>query len=214
MTGLARIIRAERRGPAVVHAELYEAQLTAAQLRAQTQTELAGLRARTEAELAAQRRAASEAIEQERTAARASGYEEGIARAAREWIELTTARAHERHREEAQLRELVMRIAGKLAQRAFEAEPDRIEALIEPLLTLVRRARRLVLRVHPDDAKSLTSRLTGLTDRLELEATLELTPDETIERGGCAIESDLGELDARLSTRLAEFGRALGWESA
>jgi flagellar biosynthesis/type III secretory pathway protein FliH len=56
------------------------------------------------------------------------------------------------------------------------------------------------------------SRLSTLAGHEALEGALEVAGDPAITHGGCVIESDLGELDARLETRVSELGRALGWE--
>jgi flagellar assembly protein FliH len=206
MTPLARIIRAERRGPEgarVVRAELYDAQLAASEVRQEAQRQAAQLVA-----------AASADIERARTAGYARGYEEGSARAARELLELAAARASALQAQEDKIRELALIFAGKLTAHAFEQEPSAIEALLRPLLASVRRARRVAIRVHPEAVAFVESRLPALAGYEALEGALEVAGDPGIAHGGCVIESDLGELDARLETRLSELCRALGWERA
>jgi flagellar biosynthesis/type III secretory pathway protein FliH len=199
---LARIIRAERRGPTVVQAEVYAAQLEAAQVRAAAVREAAQLVA-----------AAAADIERERAAGYARGHAEGTAQAARELLGIATARDGALREQERQLRELALILAGKLTAHAFEHEPAAIQGLIEPLLTRVRRARKVVIRAEPEAALFLRERLAQLAAAAELDGALEVVSDPAIERGGCVIESDLGELDARLHTRMDELARALGWES-
>jgi flagellar biosynthesis/type III secretory pathway protein FliH len=65
-------------------------------------------------------------------------------------------------------------------------------------LERVRRASRVRVRVHPSDAAQL----------IELEA--EVVEDPSITRGGCVVESELGEVDARLEVRLDALARAIG----
>jgi flagellar biosynthesis/type III secretory pathway protein FliH len=80
--------------------------------------------------------------------------------------------------------------------------PEHVRAVVERELTRVQAARRVVLRVHPEDLALLDSTET-LRARHELRAPLSFEADETLSRGGCVIDSDLGQLDARLETRLS-----------
>jgi flagellar assembly protein FliH len=112
------------------------------------------------------------------------------------------------------VRELALVLAAKLAGRAFEREPEALDALIEPLLARVRRARKVLLRVSPEAAAYVEGRVASLIEAVELKGALEVVADPAIEAGGCLIESSLGELDARLETRVSELARALGWEPA
>jgi flagellar biosynthesis/type III secretory pathway protein FliH len=194
----ARVIRAERRGPAIVPAELYDAQLAAAQVRAAAEQKAAQLVAAAQIE-----------IERERQAGYAQGYAEGTAQAARELIAITTTRGAD----EQQLRELALLLAGKLTAGAFERNPAALETMLEPLLSCVRRARKVVIRVQPEAAAFVEARLSKLREAAEYEGVLEVAADPAIDPGGCMIESEVGELDARVSTRLSELARALGWES-
>jgi type III secretion protein L len=200
---LARIIRADRRGPAVIRAEVLDAQLEAAQIRERAQAEAAQLRA-----------AALESIERERAAGYAQGLAEGNARAARELLALAPRRDETLRARERELRELVWVLAQKLAGPTIERDPAALEALMAPLLERVRRARKVVLRVAPDAAAYVLERIDSLVASLELEAAIEVIADSEIRVGGCVVESDLGTLDARLETRVSELARALGWTPA
>lgn len=200
---LARIIRADRRGPAVVRGEVLDAQLEAAQIRERAQAEAAQLRA-----------AARESIERERAAGYAQGLAEGHARAARELLDLAARRDELRRARDRELEELVWVVAQKLAGPTLERDPAALEAFMAPLLERVRRARKVVLRVAPDAAAYVGERIDSLAASLELEAAIEVIADSEIQMGGCVVESELGTLDARLETRVSELARALGWAPA
>jgi flagellar assembly protein FliH len=169
---MTRIIRAERRGPALI--------------RAGTQPPAASDLAK--ASLAAE--------------------------AARELMQISAARVRVLREDQEQLQRAVLLIAGKLVQRELAADPALLAELIEPLVMRVRRAAHIGLRVHPEDSAALETRLRELPQHIELQGVLEVITDPALERGDCVVESELGELDARLTTRLHELGRALGWESS
>jgi flagellar assembly protein FliH len=113
-------------------------------------------------------------------------------------------------RREQQLRQ---RLIAQLPQllRALLAEelalrPEQIAALVERELGSVRRAREIELRLHPDDAQLLEP-VERMRERLELLGSLRVVEDGGLARGGCVLITNLGEVDARLETRL-ELGLA------
>lgn len=76
------------------------------------------------------------------------------------------------------------------------------EALAEVLLS----ARHITVKVHPEDLPLIAG---GCADAVEARGA-RLVADAHIERGGCLVESDLGVVDARLSTRWAAAVTAMG----
>jgi flagellar assembly protein FliH len=76
------------------------------------------------------------------------------------------------------------------------------EALAEVLLS----ARHITVKVHPEDLALIAH---GCADVVEARGA-RLVADTHIERGGCLVESDLGVVDARLSTRWAGAVTAMG----
>jgi flagellar assembly protein FliH len=193
MNERTRIIRADRHSsgsapPSVVRADVYQAQLSAAHARA---AELERIRARAHAE----------------------GFAAGSALAAKELLAIAGARATALREGEKQLERAVLLVAGALVGRTIEADPALIAHLVEPLVARLRRAQRVMVRVHPDDTATLAARLPELRRRTELEGALEIVGDPALARGDCSLESDLGDLDARISTRLSELARTLGWEA-
>ena len=145
---------------------------------------------------------------------RGGAQPKAAADAARILLEISAARLRTLREDQEHVQRAALAIAGKLVQRELAADPALLAELIEPLVTRVRRAARIGLRVHPDDTAGLESLLDALPQRAELSGVLELIADPALERGDCVVESELGELDARLNTRLRELGRALGWETA
>jgi flagellar assembly protein FliH len=107
-----------------------------------------------------------------------------------------------RQRLVAQLPDLLRALlADELALR-----PEHIAALVERELGSVRRAREIELRLHPDDARLLEP-MERIHARLELLGSLRVVQDGGLARGGCVLITNLGEVDARLETRL-ELGLA------
>lgn len=187
---MARVIRAQRIGKPVIAAAVYDAQLEAAEIR---------------------QRALREA-EQLRHSAHAEGYAAGKAAAARQLFDLAAVQAELARRAERDATQAALLVAGQLLGVTLNSEPEKILALLKPHLARMRRAQRLVLRLHPDDAAWLQAHpepLDELREQHTLASSLELRSDPTITRGGCVVESNIGDLDARIETRLTLLASAL-----
>lgn len=187
---MARVIRAQRIGKPVIPAAVYDAQLEAAEIRASATAE----------------------AEQIRQAAHAKGFAAGKAAAARQLFDLVAVQAELGKRAEHDATQAALLVAGQLLGVTLSTEPDKILALLKPHLVRMRRAQRIVLRLHPDDAAWLQAHpepLSELREQHTLASSLELRSDPTITRGGCVVESNIGDLDARVETRLTLLASAL-----
>jgi len=183
---VARVIRASQPPARVIRADVFDAHVQGEQLVARAQDR-------------AQR------IEEE---ARDSGLQAGRAEAAVELIDAARARDAIL----AGATDEVLRVAAALAQhivgKHVEAEPGRIAQLVAPQLMRVRGAKAVRVCVHPDDAPALRDALATAADG-EPPAGLEVATDAAMARGGCLVQSDVGEVDARVETRLPALVQAL-----
>lgn len=96
----------------------------------------------------------------------------------------------------------VSRALVLLLGEELRLSPQHIRSVVERELLRVRRARCIELRVHPDDLE-LLDQADHYRATLELRGTLDMVPDASLERGGSVLVTNLGEVDARLETRLA-----------
>jgi flagellar assembly protein FliH len=120
---------------------------------------------------------------------------------------------------EALEQELAQRITGialELARQVVRSEialhPERVVAVAQEALgVLLMSARHVTLRLHPDDQRLVAM---GCGEQLAARQ-VRLVPDAQIERGGCRVESDIGVVEAEVSTRWqrasAALGRATPW---
>jgi flagellar assembly protein FliH len=192
---MARVIRAQRTGPAWLPAEVFDAKNEATAIRARALHEAEAVRARAHAE----------------------GYEAGRAEAAKQLFDLSQMRAELARRTEQEALQAVLLVSAQLLGSTLQAEPQRILDVLTPHLARMRHAQRLRLYLHPDDAGWLEHHRVALQarcDQLQLESQLELRSDAKLTRGGCTIEANVGELDARVETRLTLLAKALGIEAS
>ena len=185
---MARIIRAHRSSPAApapeVQGALHEADAILAAARAEA--DRLRLQAATE------------------------GREQARAELAAQLAEVAALRCEALAGIERTALQAALQMAGHILGRALELEPERIVDITEPQLAKVRRAAWLRVHVHPADEAALRLAAAELSTRLQLPDALHIVADPSMARGGCVIESSVGELDARIETRIEAFARALG----
>jgi flagellar assembly protein FliH len=116
---------------------------------------------------------------------------------------------------ERQMADALARTATELARQVVRSElaarPELVARVVDDAVQAVLlSARHIRVLVHPDDhalvAQGAAEVLTARGARLVASAD--------VPRGGCLVESDLGEVDARIATRWAQAAAALGQDVA
>jgi flagellar biosynthesis/type III secretory pathway protein FliH len=138
-----------------------------------------------------------------RTAAEAAGFELGQKIALAAVTESEVARAAQAARRlddaEAELIELAVAIAEKIVRRQLTLTPATVADIAAECLTSARKRRSVTVRVHPDDLELVGARLPGVAVR----------GDESVSRGGCLVDTEIGRIDGRLDSQLAAIARGL-----
>ncbi len=195
---MARVIVADPIDDALLAGRLRQAQEAAETLMQHARREAAELLLRAQRE-------ADALIAQARADAQAHVRDES----AQALLEASAARDRALADARAQVVAVGIAAAEKILGTSLSSNPALIEDVVRPLLARVRRARRLTLRLHPDDAHTLEPRLLALEQESGVGCPIRLEPDAMLQRGSCVLVSDLGVLDARLETRLELVARAL-----
>jgi flagellar assembly protein FliH len=112
---------------------------------------------------------------------------------------------------EAQMSQAVAATALRLARQVLRAEllaqPERVAAVAaEAIDAVLLSARQITLHVHPQDLPLVAE---GAEESLQARGA-RLQADDTVERGGVMVVSDVGSIDARIATRWAQAVAALG----
>lgn len=112
---------------------------------------------------------------------------------------------------DAQIAQAVTNTAVQLARQVLRAEIAQRPELVakvaaEAVHAVMLSARHIFVRVHPDDLPLVAD---GAQEALNARGA-RLQADESIERGGVLVQSDVGAIDARLAARWAAAAAALG----
>jgi flagellar assembly protein FliH len=190
---------------------------------AQAVTEAAGLisKARSEAEVLTN--SARQAGYQEGFAeGRRAGYQEGAA-VARGDVERQMEAEVSRLRQladnavsdrvemlqsvESQVVHLALAVASRIVQREVSLDESVVLRTVRAALRTAADATTARVRLHPLDRDFLTANWPREMERDGRRC--ELVQDESIQRGGCVVESGSGSVDARIATQLADVEEAL-----
>jgi type III secretion protein L len=144
-----------------------------------------------------------------RAQAVAEGRERGLSAVTELLAGARLAAARARSGAEADLRALGVRIAEKILGRELALHPDVVVDVAMAALEHAGAPRELLFRVHPDDLAALERGRPRLIERGRGAQALTFRADERVARGGCIVETELGVVDARLSTQLEAIERAL-----
>lgn len=114
---------------------------------------------------------------------------------------------------EQQMAQALAQAAVQLARRVVRAElqshPEQVvHAAAQALAAVLQSARHIRVLVHPDDHALVAA---GAAEALHARGA-QLVAQPGIERGGCLVESDLGQVDARIAARWQQAATVLGSE--
>lgn len=177
---------------------------------------LAEARAKAEAILAdADRSTEGVRLEAEKRgfdAGREAGFAEGRAEVER-LVERTHSileRAQDKRAEilaetEQQLVDLVLLIARKVIKVISENQRNVVVSNVVQALRKVKGRGEVVIRVNIDDLKLATEHSKDFIRLMESVKGITVVEDSSVDRGGCLIETEFGEIDARISSQLAEL---------
>ncbi len=99
---------------------------------------------------------------------------------------------------EADLVQLALAVARKIVGRDVSLGPDVVTRIIREALGQVEHAGRITIKLNPADLELLADIKPQLLSGLPEAGRAAFEPDEGIARGGCLIETDGGEVDARI----------------
>ncbi|MBU1097666.1 MAG: hypothetical protein KKB34_14380 [Bacteroidetes bacterium] len=103
--------------------------------------------------------------------------------------------------------ELSYIIASKIVKKQLEVEPIIKDTVLESAQKLIG-AESILIKVNPSDFELLKDSGRDLF-RKDSFSKIQFEPDNNIDKGGCFIESEIGNVDARLKTQLNEIEKLL-----
>jgi len=153
-----------------------------------------------------------DAEEQGRAAGRETGFGEGKAEVERliQRTQTVLERAQDKRAEildetEQEIINLVLLIARKVIKVISENQRSVIISNVVQALRKVKGRGNIIIRVNMADLKLSTEHTKDFIDLVEGAKSIQIVEDSTVDEGGCVIETDFGEIDARIASQLTEL---------
>lgn len=110
---------------------------------------------------------------------------------------------------EAQLVQLVLQIAAKIIKLISEKQRNVVITNIVQALKKLKARADVIIRVNITDLKITTSHAEDFIKRVERVNNVVVMEDSTVDPGGAIIETDFGQIDARISSQLKKIEDAV-----
>ncbi|MBN2439850.1 MAG: flagellar assembly protein FliH [Spirochaetales bacterium] len=106
---------------------------------------------------------------------------------------------------ETQLINMVLLIAKKVIKVISENQKNVVINNVMQALLKLKGGGDVVIKVNPDDLDLTSSHIDSFLKRLEQGRNVSILEDTSVDRGGCVIETDFGQINARISSQLHEI---------
>src|SRR3954471_17523165 len=108
--------------------------------------------------------------------------------------------------------ELAVRMAERVVAGTIAVSPERLFDIVRGALRTIIERERVTLLVHPDDLDLMRDGVTEVTGALGGIEHLEVQEERRVGRGGAIVRTSLGEVDARVETKLERARAAIEQE--
>jgi flagellar assembly protein FliH len=153
-----------------------------------------------------------EARDQGFQAGREEGYNTGKAEVERliQRTQVVLERSQDKRAEilaetEQQIIDLVLLIARKVIKVISESQRNVIISNVVQALRKVKGRGAIFIRVNLVDVKLTTDHIKDFIKLVEGVTSIQVQEDSAVDPGGCIIDTDFGEIDARIASQLAEL---------
>lgn len=127
----------------------------------------------------------------------------------RSLAELQSLKSEIESKVEREMVELAIEISKKIVQREVTVDREVALTLARVALTRLHSRSTTIIRLHPEDyAHAINNR-----EKLESDGTVEFLEDRSVGLGGCVIQTDMGEVDARIAQQFKEIEKGFWGES-
>jgi flagellar assembly protein FliH len=152
------------------------------------------------------------ALNQAREEGRNEGYAEGKAEVDRliERTHVVLERAQDKRGDiliqtEEEIIRLVLLLVRKIVKVISENQREVVISNVIEALKKVKDRGNIIIRVNTADLKLTTEHTKEFIKDLEGVKSIQVAEDSSVDAGGCVIETDFGEIDARIASQLGEL---------
>ncbi|MBI9074730.1 MAG: hypothetical protein JEZ02_04890 [Desulfatibacillum sp.] len=113
------------------------------------------------------------------------------------------------HLHEKELLSLIAAIAGKVLKVQVDMDPEAVKKSVMEALASASDWQEVTIRVDPTDFEFMDDMRPEFFEKVNTLRSINIVPDSSVEKGGCIISADFGEVDARIQSRLDKVAQAM-----
>jgi len=113
------------------------------------------------------------------------------------------------HEVEESLLRFAVGVAGQIVRKEIETKPEIIVSLIKESIKKIVGVEKVKVRVNPIEMKYVQGKKAAVHSVSDSLREITFEADDSVETGGCIIESDIGNVDARISTQIEQVKEIL-----
>lgn len=188
----------------VVHKRVVDARERAARITADAEIEAAKIRGEAEAVMADAKKRRGDELRR----GYAEGESKGLAKVTEKLLEFERIRERFYEGVEPEVIKLTMSITEKVIGKLAAENQELIKIVVRQALEKTL-GDRIVVRLNPEDHKTVMADGCDFRESLDRTKRLTFREDESISKGGCIVESEVGTIDAQLELQLDAIRKAL-----
>lgn len=154
-----------------------------------------------------------EKVSRELEAAKEAGYAEGKSEAQAEWTEkilkLRCMKEEILRNAEPEILKMVVDVSEKILGKLTASHKETVYAVLRQALERSI-GNQITVRIHPEDLKRFSEKELEFKDLFDRTKHLYFREDDSVERGGCVVETEVGTIDAQLDIQMKAIKKALG----
>jgi flagellar assembly protein FliH len=104
---------------------------------------------------------------------------------------------------EPELAHMALKIAERIINTEVTQNPEAVIEVVRASLDKIKNREEVTVRVSPQDLEHARKNREVFEKLIEGLKSLDIVEDHKVERGGCIIETNLGNVDARIITQIA-----------
>jgi flagellar assembly protein FliH len=108
---------------------------------------------------------------------------------------------------EREVVKLAVEVAKKIVHREIQVDKEIIQTLVKVALSHVAEKTAVTIHLHPADYNFILERKAELSQGDQGGREISLLADKSIERGGCLVKTECGDIDARIEEEFREVER-------
>lgn len=104
---------------------------------------------------------------------------------------------------------MALEVAARIVRAELAVRPERIQDIVRGAIRRATDRERMVIYVNPEDVVTVREAAPGFAAQIGGISRIDVVEDPRVARGGCIVETDAGDVDARLATQFERLSEAL-----